>query len=248
MLEVKNLSTYFFTENGTVKAVDSVSFKAEQGQMFGVAGDSGCGKSTVALSVLRLIDPPGKVVAGDILLDGINLTTLSDDDMRSYRGARIGMVFQDPFTSLNPVLRIGEQITEAILAHLAVSKSEACAMAGDLLKEMLIADPERMLKMYPHELSGGMRQRVMISMAAACGAKVIIADEPTTALDVISQKKTMELFEKLCSEKGICVILISHNLKLIEKYCRKAVLMEAGKVIDSCDAGELIKRYEYSKQ
>ena len=233
LLELKDLRTQFFTIAGTVKAVDGVSYDIEEGETVGIVGESGCGKSVSALSILRLIpDPPGKIVGGKIIFMGRNLLELSDVEIRKVRGADIAMVFQEPMTSLNPVLTIGRQITETLEHHLGVGRKEADARAVELLDMVGISDAERRLKQYPHHFSGGMRQRVMIAMALSCEPKLIIADEPTTALDVTIQAQILELMKDLTRRLGVALIIITHNLGVVARYADRVNVMYAGKIVE----------------
>jgi oligopeptide/dipeptide ABC transporter ATP-binding protein len=232
ILEVKNLKTYFYTEEGVVKAVDDVSFSVPKGQTLGVVGESGCGKSVTAMSITRLVSPPGRVVGGEILLNGRNLAALAEQEMRKVRGAEVSMIFQEPMTALNPVLPVGFQIAEAVLAHEKVSKREAWARAVEAMKSVAIPDPEKRAKDYPHQLSGGMRQRVMIAMALVCHPALVIADEPTTALDVTIQAQILELLESLRERFNLSLILISHDLGVIAEVAETVAVMYAGKIVE----------------
>lgn len=234
LLEIKDLETHFQTPDGVVKAVNKVSYTVEEGEFVGVVGESGCGKSVSALSIMRLVpSPPGNVVGGQVLFDGQDLLQLTEDEMRRVRGNRIGMVFQEPMTFLNPVLTIGRQITEPLELHLSMTKKQALTRAGELLGLVGIPDVQQRLKSYPHQLSGGMRQRVMIAMAISCDPKLIIADEPTTALDVTIQAQILELMQRLSEELGTAMIIITHNLGVVARYAMKVVVMYAGRVIES---------------
>ena len=232
VLEVKDLKTYFFTEEGVVKAVDGVSFAVQKGRTLGLVGESGCGKSVTAMSITRLISPPGRIAGGEVLLNGRNLTTLSEQEMRAVRGAQIAMIFQEPMTALNPVLQVGFQIAEAVLAHEKVSKREAWARAIDAMKAVAIPDAEKRAKDYPHQLSGGMRQRVMIAMALVCNPALVIADEPTTALDVTIQAQILELLDGLREKYQLSLILISHDLGVIAEVAETVAVMYAGKIVE----------------
>jgi oligopeptide/dipeptide ABC transporter ATP-binding protein len=239
-LDVKNLATYFYTLEGVVKAVDGVSYDLEPGETLGLVGESGCGKSVSALSVMGLIPwPPGKVVSGEILLEGKDLRTFTDREMREIRGKDIAMVFQEPMTSLNPVLTIGRQLTETLELHLKMDHAEANLKAVELLQRVGIPDPERRLTQYPHQFSGGMRQRVMIAMALSCDPKLIIADEPTTALDVTIQAQVLEILKNLCTEFGTSLIVITHNLGVVARYADRVNVMYAGRVIERSTAKEI---------
>ncbi len=231
MLDIKNLKTYYTTDNDTIKAVDDISLCLNKGEFFALTGPSGCGKSTIGLSILRLIQYPGKIISGRILLDGQDLLGMSEKEMQKIRGRRISMIFQDPFTSLNPVMNIGEQVSEALRVHLGFSVKEALERTESLLKEVKIDNPGLRMRQYPHQLSGGQRQRVMIAIAISCGADILIADEPTTALDVTTQSGIMELLESLRIKHGLSVLFISHNIKLAEKYCTKMSVMSKGRII-----------------
>ena len=216
MMEVDGLKTYFFTRQGTVKAVDDVSFYLKKSETLGIVGESGCGKSITALSVMRLVpDPPGKTVSGTVKLDGRNLLELSDAEMREVRGNEMSMIFQEPMTSLNPVFTIGHQISEALILHQGMDKAQALARSIEMLELVKIPEAVQRVKEYPHQLSGGMRQRVMIAMALACNPKVLIADEPTTALDVTIQAQILDLIVQLQEKLDTAVILITHDLGVI---------------------------------
>ncbi|MCZ6743179.1 MAG: ABC transporter ATP-binding protein [Alphaproteobacteria bacterium] len=240
LLELEDLKTQFFTTAGTVKAVDGVSYDVEKGETVGIVGESGCGKSVSALSILRLIpDPPGKIVGGKILFMGRNLLELSDVEIRKVRGHDIAMVFQEPMTSLNPVLTIGRQITETLEHHMGIEREEADARAVELLGLVGISDAERRLKQYPHHFSGGMRQRVMIAMALSCEPKLIIADEPTTALDVTIQAQILELMKDLTRRLGVALIIITHNLGVVARYADRVNVMYAGKIVEKGSARQI---------
>jgi oligopeptide/dipeptide ABC transporter ATP-binding protein len=231
-LEVKNLKTYFFTDEGIVKAVDDVSFHVAKGKTLGIVGESGSGKSITAMSIARLISPPGRIVSGEIVLNGRNLISLSEREMRQVRGAQISMIFQEPMTALNPVLTVGFQIAEAVLAHEKVSKQEAWARAVGAMRAVSIPDPEKRAKDYPHQLSGGMRQRIMIAMALVCRPALVIADEPTTALDVTIQAQILELLDSLREQYQLSLILISHDLGVIAEVAETVAVMYAGKIVE----------------
>ena len=211
LLEVKNLKTYFYTEDGVVRAVDGVSFEVYPGEVLGLVGESGCGKSVTSLSIMRLISKPGRIDAGEILLDGENLLTMPEDEMMKVRGNRISMIFQQPQTALNPVFKVGDQLSEVLNVHQDLGKDAGWQRAVALLKMVGVPDPERRAEAYPHELSGGMAQRVMIAMALACVPELLIADEPTTALDVTIQAQILDLMRDLRREMGTSVILITHS-------------------------------------
>jgi len=236
ILEIKNLKTYFYTYEGVAKAVDGVSYALAKGEPLGVVGESGCGKSVTALSVLRLIPvPPGKIMGGKILFKGENLLDLSEDEMRKIRGNRISMIFQEPMTSLNPVFTVGNQIEETFKLHQGLSKKEAREKTVEMLRLVNIPSPERAVMRYPHELSGGMRQRVMIAMALACNPEILIADEPTTALDVTIQAQILDLMNKLKEELGMAIILITHNLGVVAETAKRVIVMYAGKIVEEAE-------------
>ncbi len=240
LLEVKDLKTHFFTLDGVVKAVDGVSYELNEGETLGLVGESGCGKSVSALSVMRLIpDPPGKIIDGEILLDGEDILKIDMEGMREVRGAKIAMVFQEPMTSLNPVLTVERQITETLQLHMGMSKLESQRESVNLLTRVGIPDPEIRIKQYPHQFSGGMRQRVMIAMALSCNPRLIIADEPTTALDVTIQAQILDLMKSLTTELGVALIVITHNLGVVARYADRVNIMYAGKVIERGEAHEI---------
>jgi len=240
LIEVKNLKTYFFTHEGTVKAVDGVSFKIKQGETLGIVGESGSGKSVTALSVMRLIPhPPGKIVNGEIYFEGKNLLKLNEKEIREVRGKKISMIFQEPMTSLDPVFTIGHEIMEAIQLHQGLNKEEARKKAIEILKIVGIPDVEKRINNYPHELSGGMRQRVMIAMALSCNPTLLIADEPTTALDVTIQAQILRLINDLKDKFGASVMLITHNLGVIAEMCDYVAVMYAGHVVEYTDVNTL---------
>jgi oligopeptide/dipeptide ABC transporter ATP-binding protein len=240
LLEIEGLKTQFFTSAGTVRAVDGVNYNVEAGETVAVVGESGCGKSVTALSIMRLVaDPPGKIVEGEIRFNGTDLLSLSEEEMRQIRGRDIGMVFQEPMTSLNPVLSVGRQLTETLETHFGMSRENADKRAVELLGLVGIAEPERRLAQYPHHFSGGMRQRVMIAMALACDPKLIIADEPTTALDVTIQAQILELMKNLTREMGVAMIIITHNLGVVARYADRVNVMYAGKIVESGTAKEI---------
>lgn len=232
VLEVKNLKTYFFTDEGIVKAVDDVSFQVQKGKTLGLVGESGCGKSVTAMSIARLISPPGRIVGGEVVLNGRDIIPLSDREIRQVRGAQISMIFQEPMTALNPVLTVGFQIAEAVLAHEKVSKREAWSRAVEAMKAVSIPDPEKRAKDFPHQLSGGMRQRIMIAMALVCNPALVIADEPTTALDVTIQAQILELLDSLREKYHLSLILISHDLGVIAQVAETVAVMYAGKIVE----------------
>ncbi len=234
LLEVRGLSTHFFTPDGVVQAVDGVDFDVGYGETLGLVGESGCGKSVTALSIARLVaDPPGKIVAGSIQFDGIDVLKLSEDDMRKLRGKEIGFIFQDPLTSLNPTLTIGYQIGESIREHLGLSTNAARDRITELLAKVGIPRPADRLNDYPHQFSGGMRQRVMIAIALSCDPKLILADEPTTALDVTIQAQILELIQRLSSEFSTAVLLITHDLGIAAGMCDRVNVMYAGQIVET---------------
>ena len=240
LLEIEDLRTHFFTSAGTVRAVDGISYKVDEGETVAVVGESGCGKSVGALSILRLIPwPPGRIVGGSIRFMGRDLLKLSDVEIRQVRGRDIGMVFQEPMTSLNPVLTIGRQLTEPLETHFGMSREKADERAMELLGLVGISEPKRRLGQYPHHLSGGMRQRVMIAMALACEPKLIIADEPTTALDVTIQAQILELMKELTRKLGVALIVITHNLGVVARYADRVNVMYAGRIIETGRAREI---------
>jgi len=242
LLEVRDLKTHFFTQAGVVKAVDGVSYDLAEGETLGLVGESGCGKSVSALSLMRLIpDPPGKTVGGEVIFAGQNLLKLPDDQMRRVRGKQISMVFQEPMTSLNPVLSIQRQLTESLELHLGMSKTDARREAVRRLEQVGIPDPERRLKQFPHQFSGGMLQRMMIAMALSCNPKLIIADEPTTALDVTIQAQILELMKNLSREYGVSLIIITHNLGVVARYADRVNIMYAGKIIERGTARDIYR-------
>src|SRR2546429_4628484 len=242
LLQVKSLQTYFQTREGLVRAVDDVSFYLDQGELLGLVGESGCGKSMTALSIMRLVAPPGKIVAGEILFDGRDLLKLSNAEMRSVRGNDVAMIFQDPMTSLNPVFTVGEQIAEALRLHRKLARKAARVAAVDAMREVSIPDPELRVNDYPHQLSGGMRQRVMIAMALACDPKVLVADEPTTALDVTIQAQILELLNNLRRTRDLAVLLITHDLGVVAEVADRVAVMYTGKIVEESPVDELFAR------
>src|SRR5256714_490478 len=242
LLEVKNLQTHFPTRAGLVKSVNGVSFYLDKGELLGLVGESGCGKSITALSVMRLISKPGRIVGGEIIFDGKNLLKLSDEEMRGIRGDDIAMIFQDPMTSLNPVYTVGEQIAEALRLHRRMSRKQAREATIEAMKEVAIPDPARRVKDYPHQLSGGMRQRVMIAMALACDPKLLIADEPTTALDVTIQAQILELLNELRRTRELGVLLITHDLGVVAEVADRVAVMYTGRIVEESPVEELFAR------
>ena len=243
LLEVNNLKTYFFTRSGLVKAVDDVSFTMKSGQTLGVVGESGCGKSVTALSVMRLIaNPPGKIVDGEINFNGENILTKNQEELTDLRGSKISMIFQDPMTSLNPVFTIGYQIAETVSRHRKhVSKDQAWKRAIEMLDLVRIPDAKKRIKSYPHEFSGGMRQRVMIAIALACNPQLLIADEPTTALDVTIQAQVLELMTGLSKEFGTSMMLITHDLGVVAGTCQHVNVMYAGHIVESAPVNQIFE-------
>jgi peptide/nickel transport system ATP-binding protein len=240
LLEVRGLRTLFDAEHGEVRAVDGVDFRLERGRTLGIVGESGCGKSVTALSIMGLVpQPPGRIAAGEVLFEGEDLLKCAPQRLRDLRGDKLAMIFQEPMTSLNPAFTVGDQISEAILRHRRVAPAEARAQAVEMLRRVRIPSPERRALDYPHQLSGGMRQRVMIAMALACNPQLLIADEPTTALDVTIQAQILELMRTLRAELGTAIILITHDLGVIAELADEVLVMYAGKVIERCAAGRL---------
>jgi len=242
LLDVRNLRTTFFTADGSVHAVDNVSFNVRRGEAVALVGESGCGKSVTAMSIMRLVAVPGKITGGEIRFKGRDLASLSEREMRKVRGNDIAMVFQEPMTSLNPVFRIGAQVAEAIRIHRDVSKKEAWKLAGEMLDLVSIPDPVKRLDDYPHQLSGGMRQRVMIAMALSCDPELLIADEPTTALDVTIQAQIMELLASLQKRLGLAVLLITHDLGVVAEFCERVIVMYTGRVVEEAPVLDLFAR------
>jgi peptide/nickel transport system ATP-binding protein len=243
LLQVRDLATHFFTSDGVVRAVDGVSFDLEASGTLGIVGESGCGKSVTALSILRLVDPrAARIVRGSVAFEGRELTNLPEAEMRAIRGHHISMIFQEPMTSLNPVLTIGTQIAENAVRHLNVSQRAARDRAREMLDLVHIGDARRRLDEYPHQLSGGMRQRVMIAMALACNPKVLIADEPTTALDVTIQAQILELLRDLREKLGTAVLLITHDLGVIAETCDRVIVMYAGRMAEQASVEDLFRR------
>ncbi|GKV70565.1 peptide ABC transporter ATP-binding protein [Sporosarcina sp. NCCP-2716] len=240
VLQVKNLKTYFTTSKGTAKAVDGVDFTLHKGETLGIVGESGCGKSMTSLSLLRLIpSPPGKIVDGEILLNNKDIVTMKEDELRKVRGNQISMIFQEPMTSLNPIIPVGEQIAETVRLHQRLSRKAAWQKAVDLLELVGLPSPEKRAKQEPFQLSGGMRQRVMIAMALACTPEVLIADEPTTALDVTIQAQILELMKDLQKQIGMSIIFITHDLGVVSEVCDQVAVMYAGQVVEHRSARDL---------
>jgi len=250
LLEVEDLRTWFYTRDGIVRAVDGVSYRVYPGETLAVVGESGCGKSVTSLSILRLIpSPPGRIVAGRLVFEGRNLLELTEAAMRGIRGNEISMIFQEPMTSLNPVLTIGRQIAEALVLHQRMHWRGATARAIEMLRLVDIPEPERRVKQYPHELSGGMRQRVMIAMALSCNPKLLIADEPTTALDVTIQAQILDLMRELKAKTGAAIVLITHDLGVVAEMAQRVVVMYAGRKVEEAPVERLFARplHPYTK-
>jgi peptide/nickel transport system ATP-binding protein len=250
VLDVKGLQTVFFTNSGLFKAVDDVSFSVRRGETLAIVGESGCGKSVTALSIMRLVpDPPGRIVGGSVVLEGTDLVGLDEAEMRQIRGNRMSMIFQEPMTSLNPVMRIGDQITEAVRLHRPMTRKEAWNKAVEMLRLVRIPVPERRALEYPHQLSGGMRQRAMIAMALACRPALLIADEPTTALDVTIQAQILALILELQKELGMGLVLITHDLGVVAQTAQRVIVMYAGKKVEEADVETLFAhpRHPYTR-
>lgn len=241
ILEVKNLRAHFYTKRGIVKAVDGLDVALNQGETLGIVGESGCGKTVLALSVMRLVaTPPGRIVSGEVFFNGVDLLRLSGEEMRSLRGSDISMIFQEPMTSLNPVLRVGDQIAEVITLHQHLPKKDALDRAVEMLKLVGLPSFEKRIRDYPHQMSGGMRQRVMIAMALSCNPRLMLADEPTTALDVTIQAQIMELISTLKKETGTSVVIITHDLGVIAEAAQFVAVMYAGRIVEYAPAGDII--------
>ena len=240
LLQVRDLRTSFFTDDGELKAVDGISYDIEEGETLGLVGESGCGKSVSALSLLRLIpSPPGKIIGGEVIFEGEDLLKVDEDEIRHVRGNKIAMVFQEPMTSLNPVLTIGRQLTEGLELHLDMDSSSATKRAVQLLEMVGIAEAETRIRDYPHQFSGGMRQRVMIAMALSCNPKLVLADEPTTALDVTIQAQVLEILARLTRELGTSIMIITHNLGVVARYADRVNVMYAGRIVETASAKRL---------
>ena len=242
LLQVKDLRSHFFTEEGVVKAVDGVSFDLAEGETLGIVGETGCGKTVAALSIMRLLSSPGQIVGGEVLFKGEDLLKKSDDKMRRIRGGEISMVFQDPATSFNPVFNIGDQIAEILQVQMGLGKRKALEKARDMLELVKIPKAGEMLHQYPHELSGGMRQRAMIAMALACKPDLVIADEPTTALDVTIQAQILEILKELIRDFHVSVLLITHNLGVVAEICDRVAVMRRGKIIEQGDVKQVFNK------
>ncbi len=242
MLEVRGLKTYFYTEAGVVKAVDGVDFHVDRGEVLGLVGESGCGKSVTSFSIMRLVGTPGKIVAGQILFDERDMATLPESELMRIRGNRISMIFQQPTSCLNPVFKVGDQLSEVLEIHQTLGKKVGRERAIELLKMVGIPEPEKRVDAYPHELSGGMAQRVMIAMALACLPELLIADEPTTALDVTIQAQILDLLRRLQSEMGTAIILITHDLGIVAEMCQRVAVMYAGRIVEQADVVTIFDR------
>src|SRR2546421_1466526 len=249
LLDVRDLCTSFFLEGGEARAVDGVSFALDAGRVLGLVGESGCGKSVTALSLMRLVPPPGRIVGGKVSFDGRDLLTLPEREMRTVRGAGLAMIFQEPMTSLNPVLTVGSQIAEAVRLHRPVSRREAWERAVELLAEVGIPEPARRARDHPHRLSGGMRQRVMIAMAISCEPRALIADEPTTALDVTIQAEILDLLRALREQRGMAVLLITHDLGVVAEQADEVAIMYAGRIVEHAATADLFAdpRHPYTE-
>jgi ABC-type dipeptide/oligopeptide/nickel transport system ATPase component len=248
LLEVQHLTVSF--DAARTRVVDDVSFTVASGETLGLVGESGSGKSVTAYSILRLLQPPGRVIAGRIVFEGHDLLTLSESEMRAVRGARISLIFQEPMTALNPVMRVGDQVAEALTAHNAARRSEARARAVELLAAVRIPDPSRRVRDYPHQLSGGMRQRVMIAIALACRPPLVIADEPTTALDVTIQAQMLELIRQLQEEFGLALLLITHDFGVIAEMADRVAVMRGGKIVEEGPVRQILRApsHDYTRQ
>ncbi len=240
MLNVNNLKVYFFTKKGIGKAVNGISFHLKKEKILAIVGESGCGKSVTALSILNLIEPPGKIVDGEILFKGENILKLDKEKLRNIRGNEISIIFQDPMMSLNPVIKVGDQITETILTHKKITKKEAKELSIELFKKVKLKNAEKIFNSYPHELSGGMRQRVMIAISLSCNPDILIADEPTTALDVTTQKSILELLKELKEKNSLTVLFITHDFRLVEKLADEVIVMYGGKIVEYREKNEIL--------
>jgi len=249
LLRVRDLKTYFFTQNGVVKAVDGVDLNIKRGECFGLVGESGCGKSTLGLTILRIIPRPGEILEGEIMYGDTDILSMSDDDVRNIRGGKIAIIFQDPTSSLNPVFTIGDQIVESIKLHRNLDGVKANEEVIEVLKSVGIPNPESSLNQYPDEYSGGMRQRVMIAMALSCQPDLLIADEPTTNLDVTIQAQILELMKKLKEEYNMSILLITHNLGIIAEMCDRVAVMYCGKIVEEADIYQIFQNpgHPYTK-
>lgn len=250
VLKIKNLKVCFETNKGMKKAVDGVSFDVEKGEIFGIVGESGCGKSVTSMSILKLVSSSGKIIDGEILVDGIDVLKLSENEIQSkIRGSKVSMIFQDPMTSLNPLLTIGEQISETLRIHKGLNKNEAKRESFELLKKVGIPNVEKSYESYPHSLSGGMRQRVMIAIAISCNPEILIADEPTTALDVTIQRQILNLMKEIRDNTGTSIVLITHDLGVIANMCDRVAVMYCGKIVELGKTEEILKNpmHPYTK-
>jgi oligopeptide/dipeptide ABC transporter ATP-binding protein len=245
LIDVRGLRTEFATEDGILPAVDNVTFSIKSGEILGLVGESGCGKSVTALSLLRLISPPGRIASGEIFFEGKDLLKLPEKEMQRVRGSKISMIFQEPMTSLNPVMNIGDQVGETLVIHKNYKKKDARLAAIDLLKAVKIPDPEKRVDEYPHQLSGGMRQRVMIAMAIACRPSLLIADEPTTSLDVTIQAQILDLLQSLRQEFGVSILLITHALGVVAEVADRVIVMYAGKIVEETSVQNLFKNAKH---
>jgi oligopeptide/dipeptide ABC transporter ATP-binding protein len=241
VIDIKNLHVSFFTEHGELRVVEDISFSIDRGETLALVGESGCGKSVTALAIMRLIDEPGRITQGAIMLGGQDLVQATETEMQRLRGRRIGMIFQEPMTSLNPVLTIGDQIAEVLLRHLSMGRHQARRRVLELLELVRLPSPARRMDQYPHELSGGMKQRTMIAMAIACKPDLLIADEPTTALDVTIQAQILSLLKELQSELGMAILLITHNLGVVAHFARRVLVMYAGNIVEAASVRPLFK-------
>lgn len=249
LIDVQDLKTHFYTDDGVIKAVDGVSFSVKRGECLGIVGESGCGKSVTSLSIMRLVAPPGKVAGGRITFDGKNLLELPENDMTKIRGNRISMIFQQPTTCLNPVFKIGDQISEVLNIHQSLGREAGSKRAIELLRMVGIAEPQKRAQSYPHEISGGQAQRVMIAMALACAPELLIADEPTTALDVTIQAQILDLMRGLRDKTGTAIIFITHDLGVVAEMCERVIVMYAGQVVEEADVRTLFAKplHPYTK-
>jgi|TARA_B100001964_G_scaffold243420_1_gene321347 ABC-type dipeptide/oligopeptide/nickel transport system ATPase component len=249
VLQVNNLKSHFFTEEGIIKAVDGINFNIAEGEILGIVGETGCGKTVTALSIMRLLPEPGRIIDGEIFFKGEDLLKKDKDAMRRIRGKEISMIFQDPLASFNPVFKIGDQIAEILQIHLDINKKKALEKAQESLELVKIHKSEEMLNQYPHELSGGMRQRAMIAMAIACNPSLLIADEPTTALDVTIQSHILELIRDLIKKLNFSVLLITHNLGVVAEICDRVAIMNKGKIVEQGDVSQIFNApsNEYTK-
>jgi len=245
MLEVRGLKTYFYTEAGVVKAVDGVDFYVDRGEVLGLVGESGCGKSVTSFSIMRLVGIPGRIVEGEIIFDGRDLAQLPESEITNIRGNRISMIFQQPTSCLNPVFKIGDQLSEVLEIHQALGKQAGRTRAIELLKMVGIPEPQKRVDAYPHELSGGMAQRVMIAMALACLPELLIADEPTTALDVTIQAQILDLLRRLQAEMDTAIILITHDLGIVADMCQRVAVMYAGRIVEQADVLTIFDRPQH---